>query len=202
MTSIEVLRAANSILDTFVGFRKNCWKNICFARGKLSPHLVVVRVVLPSKIFIFTKSPKPFKFDSKRYLVHNWDDYGTFRGLKHLVLPENFKNPKTSKNWKILKRPKSAILWLPALAMWMLSGSETGHTSLSRTHLLPTSIRSKIGSIWAIFARVRFHLFWVRVRQICSHLCTKENNLLLICQRHFICDCDWDGDEATACGQI
>ena len=52
---------------------------------------------------------------------------------------------------KILKKPKMMILWPPNLAIWVLSGSETRCTSLTRPHLLSASIRSKKASVWPIF---------------------------------------------------
>ena len=67
--SIRFLRAANSILDTFVGFWKIFWKNICFDRSKWSYGTVLVHVVLPSKNFNFTKILKLFKLHLKRIIM-------------------------------------------------------------------------------------------------------------------------------------
>ena len=54
MTSFRLLRAANSIFNTFVGFRKTCWWNFFFDRAFWTPHQLDVRVLLPSKIVNFT----------------------------------------------------------------------------------------------------------------------------------------------------
>ena len=51
----------------------------------------------------FYQISKTFKYDSKRYRSHKWDGYGTFWGLKHLVLPPII--------WKIPKPLKIGKFW-------------------------------------------------------------------------------------------
>ena len=110
MTSFRFSRAANSILNTFVGLRKKFLKNFIFARGKWSPHPLVFRVVLPLKNRNFSKIPKPFKYDLKRINGShddNWLNILGFWDTNTRILEQDLEIAKYD---KVLKQSKMLIL--------------------------------------------------------------------------------------------
>ena len=106
MTSFRFSRAANSILNTFVGLRKKFLKNIIFARGKWSPHLLDFRGVIPSKIFIFqkiSKHPNHARISIIWGFGYKWRIEMGFWTWQPRILEQFFEMPENDKIWKSQK---------------------------------------------------------------------------------------------------